>query len=89
MTLQELADQINEALAADPKLGKVDIVCQGDSEGNSFRHLAGLDAGLNWYEGEYNLEVMSQESFEDYGYDEEDKAKMTQCVVVAAINWPC
>jgi hypothetical protein len=82
MTLQELADQINETLKEHPGYADLEIVCQADAEGNSYRTMAGIDMDENYHNGEYNLEVYSLEDALDTF---EDIDELTRCAVI----WPC
>jgi hypothetical protein len=62
------------------------VVLQRDSEGNGYSPLAGGEAAKYRPENTYSGEVPCQEDIEGGEYEEEDVAKMLDCVVLWPIN---
>ena len=72
------------------KLSKLDptayVVLQRDSEGNGYSPMAGIEAAKYRPKNTYRGEVPHPDDIKNGEYEEEDIAKMLDCVVIFPIN---
>lgn len=72
MTIKEYAKKLTKFVKENPKYANLKVIYAKDDEGNGFQEVADWGPTVGHGTDDYHVEFVSEESFEEYEYEEKD-----------------